>query len=216
MPDPSDSSKVSVPPIDPERLAALRSRAASRLTGIATAQGAASSASDALSVLHALASSPDTAADALALLHELQVHQVELDLQAQELRDSRAALESDLRRYVELYERQPVASFTIDARLVVHELNRTAGSMLGIDRDDALGQALDVFFRPEGARRFRAALASADAGPLRKTCRLTLCPRDGAERPVLASIAVDATPDRYLVNLTDAVDDEQGSNATRT
>jgi hypothetical protein len=36
-------------------------------------------------VLHALASSPQTAADALTLLHELQVHQVELDLQAQEL-----------------------------------------------------------------------------------------------------------------------------------
>jgi hypothetical protein len=93
-----------VPAIEPERLADLRSRAASRLTGLAATKGSTASAADALSVLHALASSPQTAADALTLLHELQVHQVELDLQAQELQESRAELESALRRQIELYD----------------------------------------------------------------------------------------------------------------
>jgi len=83
----------------------LRARAAAQLTGSAGSLGSSVGAANALAVLHTLASSPDTAADALALLHELQVHQIELDMQAQELRESRAELESALRRQI---ERQPL------------------------------------------------------------------------------------------------------------
>lgn len=197
-----------VHPIDPERLAALRGRAASRLTGAAATKGTASSACDALSVLYSLASSPATAPDALALLHELQVHQVELDLQAQELRESRAELEAALRRQIELYECQPVGCLTLDARLVVHGLNQTGARMLGIARDDAYGLSLDAFLGAESARRLRSALSRGDAGARRASCRLTLCPMDAAERPVLASIAADATPGRYLVTLTEEGDGE--------
>lgn len=196
-----------VHPIDSERLAALRGRAASRLTGAAAIKGTASGACDALSVLYSLASSPATAPDALALLHELQVHQVELDLQAQELHESRAELESALRRQIELYECQPVGCLTLDARLVVHGLNQTGARMLGIARDDAYGLSLDAFLGAESARRLRSALSGGDAGPRRTSCRLALCPMDAAERPVLASIAADATPGRYLVTLTDVADD---------
>jgi hypothetical protein len=93
-------------------------------------------------VLHALASSPQTATDALTLLHELQVHQVELDLQAQELHESRAELESTLRRQIELYDHQPVGCFTVDSRCILHELNLTGADMLGVARDAAFGLPL--------------------------------------------------------------------------
>ena len=94
-----------------QQLADLRSRAAHRLSGGkgANSTGSADSpdsqafqATDALAVLHAMASSQDTAGDALALLHELQVHQVEVELQAEELRDSRTELEAALRRQTAL------------------------------------------------------------------------------------------------------------------
>jgi hypothetical protein len=95
---------MSTKPIAPEQLSNLRHRATSRLSAGAGATRAPVSASNALAVLHDLASSPETAADALALLHELQVHQVELDLQADELRESRAGLETALRRQTDLYD----------------------------------------------------------------------------------------------------------------
>ena len=82
MPSPTAPNS---PPID------LRSRAVSMLTAQRVPASRPPSASEALKVLHDLAASPATAADALALLHELQVHQVELDLQAEALRESRAA-----------------------------------------------------------------------------------------------------------------------------
>ncbi|HET9976481.1 MAG TPA: PAS domain-containing protein [Burkholderiaceae bacterium] len=185
----------------PQRLAELRSRAASRLTGAAATKGAPASAGDALTVLHALASSPDTAPDALALLHELQVHQVEVELQAEELHESRAELEAALHRQSELYDFQPFGCFTIDARMVVYELNRTGADMLGIERDEAFGMPLDSFLRADSARRFRAVVASVDAGVPRASCRLELRPRQGPERAVLAGIGKDPAADRYLVSL---------------
>ena len=205
----SDLSDPTVQAIHPERLAELRSRAASRLTGTAATKGAVARAADALTVLHALASSPATALDALTLLHELQVHQVELDMQAQELHESRAELESALRRQIELYDFQPVGCYTIDARLVLQELNQTGADMLGIGRDDAYGLPLDAFFCIESKDRFRSAISAVDAGERRSPCLLKLCPKDGPERPVLASIGADPAAKRYLVNLTNAADEQE-------
>jgi PAS domain-containing protein len=192
-----------------ERLADLRRRAAARLTGTAATKGSTARATDALAVLHALASSPQTAADALALLHELQVHQIELDLQAQELHESRAELESALRRQIELYDFQPVGCFTVDPRLVLHELNLTGADMLGIGRDDAFGLPLDAFFCADSARRFRSVLASMDPGGLHAACRLKLCPKAGPERQVLANIGPDPAANRYLVSLTNVGDEPE-------
>lgn len=182
---------------EPSRFAALRHRATLRL-----ADGAGAQASDALSVLHLLASSPDTAADALALLHELQVHQVELEIQAEELRESREELEAALRRQIELYEFQPVGCFTVDAGLVVLELNRAGAAMLGMERDDACGSSLDSFLSPVGKRSMRELIADAGADP-QVSGSLQWCPRDGPERAVLASVCIDPSAHRYFVTLTD-------------
>src|ERR1700679_1938271 len=88
--------------------AALRARAVVRLTGTEGSHESWMKASAASQVLHDLASSPSTAAAAMALLHELQVHQVEVDLQDEELRRSCAELESTLTRQIQLYDFAPV------------------------------------------------------------------------------------------------------------
>jgi hypothetical protein len=74
---------------------ALRERAQKVLHTPSSSLPKPKDATDAFRVLFELASSPDTAGDALALLHELQVHQVELDMQTEELMHSRAELETD-------------------------------------------------------------------------------------------------------------------------
>lgn len=201
--------------IDPQRLESLRNRAASLLTGPAASKGPAPRAADALAVLHALASSPQTAPDALKLLHELQVHQVELDLQAQELQESRAELESALRRQTELYDHQPVGCYTVDARMVMLELNQTGAELLGIGRDEAYGRPLDACFSADSARRLVEAVVACDAGTRRSAGLLMLSPLGQPLRQVLASVGADpaAHPGtypgerRYLVSLTPTGDD---------
>ena len=167
--------------IEPPRPADLRSRAAARLGGDAAGKGSPAGITDALSALYTLASSPKTASDALALLHELQVHQVELDLQAQELMESRAELESALRRQLDLYDLQPVGCFTIDARLVVQEMNRTGAAMLGVERDEVDGVDLGHHLSTASKRTLAMLVSRALAGEggLSATLRLLRGPEPG-------------------------------------
>ncbi len=184
-----------------ERLAALRSRAAARLAGTAATKGSTARSADALAVLHALASAPETAADALTLLHELQVHQVELDLQAQEMQESRAELEAALRRQIDVYDRQPAGCFTVDARSVVHELNQSGAHLLGIAREAAFGLPLDAFLGNDSAARLRAAMKGLDDGLPAVSCELTLRPKNGPEQRVLARLVAHSAGQWVLLSL---------------
>jgi PAS domain S-box-containing protein len=194
-------------PPEAARLDDLRNRAASRLTGAAATTGSPIRAADALTVLHSLASSPETAPAALTLLHELQVHQVELELQAQELRESRQTLEDALRRQIELYDSHPAGCLTLDHRRVVQDINRAAAEVLGVRREDASGLPFDAFFGLDDARRFGTVVASLEAGSNRASCVLTLTAKDGSERSVLASIGPDPAGRGYLVGIAPLADE---------
>jgi PAS domain-containing protein len=182
-------------PIPHERLADLRRRASTRLTG-APAEAQPFAASDALAVLHDLASSPDTAADALALLHELQVHQVELELQSEELCESRAELESMLQRQIQLYDHLPVGCFTIDRQLAVHELNLRGAALLGVPREEAYGLRLDAFLSSQDAQRLRALFDGTGSAILE------LRPRQGPACHLRADLGADPAADRFFLTLS--------------
>ena len=102
--------------------AELRLRAVQRLSRPGSDEGTRVNALAALGVLHEMALSPSTAADALALMHELQVHQVELDLQEEELRRSRAEVEAALADPATLADRDAVASRGEEHRSLQEEL----------------------------------------------------------------------------------------------
>jgi PAS domain-containing protein len=183
----------------------LRMRATSRLTG-GIATHARASSFDALAVLHRLATSPSTADGALALLHELQVHQVELDMQAEELRESRIELESELRWHVERYDLQPVGCFTLNRDCVVQELNSTGATMLGVERDQGVGQALDRFFVPTGGAALRELLSAPGKGCGGVEATLELVARSRGSRLVRAHACGVPRRELYLVVLTDIAD----------
>jgi PAS domain S-box-containing protein len=185
--------------IEAESEADLRLLALQRLTGKIGSHDARLNASAAFRVLHDLASSPSTSAAALALLHELQVYQVELDLQDEELRRSRAELEATLIRQVQLYDFAPVGCFTIDRSTALRELNLTAASMLGSERDQLLGRTLDSFLAPQSARVLHAMLASVSDGASTQVDALQLSARRGAPRRVHASVNRDPDGQRFLI-----------------
>jgi PAS domain S-box-containing protein len=136
----------------------LRLSALKRLTGQTGSHETRLDSSAAFRALYELATSPSTAPSALALLHELQVYQVELDLQDEELRRSRAELEVALMRQVQLYDFAPVGFFTVDRSTVLRELNLTAAGMLGSERDQLLGRTLDSFLAPQSAHALHTML----------------------------------------------------------
>lgn len=83
--------------------------------------------------------------DQQRLVHELQVHQIELEMQNEELRQSQAALEESRSQYVDLYEFAPVGYLTIDAEGVISRINLRGGALLGTARSEALGRRFVSF-----------------------------------------------------------------------
>jgi PAS domain S-box-containing protein len=100
------------------------------------------------------AAGPDGQPPTERLLHELQVHQIELEMQNRELRDAQGALEESRNRYADLYDFAPVAYCTVDGQGLVEELNLTAATLIGRDRQHAIGRPLTSLVRFEDPRRF--------------------------------------------------------------
>tara|TARA_B110000908_G_C10252473_1_gene452990 strand:+ start:1159 stop:2535 length:1377 start_codon:yes stop_codon:yes gene_type:complete len=90
-----------------------------------------------------------TETDTHRILHELQVHQIELEMQNEELYSSRETIEHLLSKYSDLYDFAPVGYLSIDETCTITNLNLTAASLLGEDRDKLIDHNLPRFFTPD-------------------------------------------------------------------
>lgn len=109
------------------------------------------------------------------LMHELSVHQLELEMQNDELRRIQADLEVSRARYFDLYDMAPVGYVTLSEGGVVIEANLTATCLLGLTREDLVGYPLARFVVADDADNFHRFLAKLTvAGAESTTCELRL------------------------------------------
>jgi len=112
--------------------------------------------------------------------HELQVHQIELELQNEELRRAQAALEESCARYLDLYDFAPVGYATLNEKGVFLEANLTAAVLFGVARGALVGQMLFRFIHKEDQDNYfqcRRQLFNADTP---HGCDLRMQKPDGA------------------------------------
>ena len=116
---------------------------------------------------------------AAELLHELQVHQIELEMQNETLRQAQAALEESRDRFVDLYDFAPVGYLTLDESCLIVEANLTGAALLGVTRKELLRRRFAAFVIPaeqeRWARLFVGALRSSEKAQI----DLALQRRDG-------------------------------------
>ena len=79
------------------------------------------------------------------LIHELQVHQVELETQAEELKRAHLALEESRDKYLGLYEFAPVGYLTLTDTALIAEVNLFGAALLATDRKKLLNARFRKF-----------------------------------------------------------------------
>ncbi len=115
---------------------------------------------------------PATEADTLRLLHELQVHQVELEMQNEELMRARTEAEEAYRKYTDLYDFAPAGYFTLTREGIIHEVNLAGANLLGVERSNLINRHLGLFASVQSRASFTAFFEMLLSGEGRETFEL--------------------------------------------
>jgi PAS domain S-box-containing protein len=119
------------------------------------------------------------AKDAQRLIHELQVHQIELELQNEELERARGELEAGMHSYAELYDFAPVGYLTLGRDGAIRRANLAGGRMLGFERSRLVGGRFERFVADGSRGVFDAFLKKVFENQAKQACEVELQAKDG-------------------------------------
>jgi signal transduction histidine kinase/CheY-like chemotaxis protein len=136
-----------------------------------------------------------TDADRQRLVHELQVHQIELEMQNEELQKARDEMEAGLEKYSDLYDFAPVGYLTLDREGTIREANLTSTSLLGIERSRLLKRRFGLCVSAACLPAFTAFLTRVFASKARESCEVTIL-KEGKPQVELRLEAVVAAAGR--------------------
>ncbi len=97
------------------------------------------------------APSPAPTSELQRLVHELEVHQIELEMQNEQLQQAHSELETYLSQYTDLYDFAPVGYFTLRRDGTILQTNLTGANLLGVERARLVNQPF-VWFVPADSR----------------------------------------------------------------
>src|ERR1022692_294444 len=117
---------------------------------------------------------PQFGHDTQRLFHELQVHQIELELQNEELNQANLAAKAALERFTDLYDFAPVGYFSLDDLGVMVELNMAGAVLLGVERSRLTGRRFQLFVSPRTRPVFQEFLDRIFSGSGRQYCEVEL------------------------------------------
>jgi two-component system, cell cycle sensor histidine kinase and response regulator CckA len=127
------------------------------------------------------------------LVHELQVHEIELEMQNEELQQARDFMEVGVEKYSDLYDFAPIGYLTFDREGTIQEVNLFAVSLLGIDRNQLLKRRFQPYISPPELPVFRAFLDKVFESRIKESCELTLLNRKQLPIPVRLEATLSAT-----------------------
>jgi PAS domain S-box-containing protein len=116
---------------------------------------------------------------AAELLHELQVHQIELEMQNEALRQSQIVLEESRDRYVDLYEFAPVGYLTLSRQGQIASINLTGAALLGEDRGKLIQRRFAHLVAAGEQETWQSLFLKAFQTDEKQHCELSLLRLDG-------------------------------------
>jgi diguanylate cyclase (GGDEF)-like protein/PAS domain S-box-containing protein len=107
-------------------------------------------------------------------VHELLVHQIELEMQNEELRRLQSSLDAERARYFDLFDLAPVGYVTLNTADIILEANLTAANMVGRPREQLVNQPFSRLIHPSDQDVFYLMGKKLREDRTRQTCELRL------------------------------------------
>jgi PAS domain S-box-containing protein len=103
------------------------------------------------------------------LVHELQVHQIELEIQNEELRRVTAELEQSRNQFALLFQQAPIGYLVLNDGGLIHEVNETFCRMVGQDRKQLIGTPFSQCMQGDDRAVFLARYRAFFKSPVEKS-----------------------------------------------
>jgi len=108
------------------------------------------------------------------LLHELQVHQIELEMQNEELHRANEITEKALKKYTMLYDFAPMGYFTLNSKGNICDLNFTGAEVLGERRISLINNQFKLYIAQESLQVFNEFFSKVFEGFSKESCKVKL------------------------------------------
>jgi len=115
------------------------------------------------------------------LVHELQVHQIELEIQKEELVQANVDEGVATQKYIELYDFAPTGYFTLSKEGEIIMLNFKGASMLGKERQRLINNTFGLFVSHNTRPIFNNFLSKAFEGKQEESCEVTISVDDNKQ-----------------------------------
>jgi PAS domain S-box-containing protein len=146
----------------------------------------------------------DTAQD---LIKELQVHQLELEIQNRELRETQQQLVHSRMRYADLYDFSPIGYASLDENGVIEEINITGGKLLGENPHKLVGRSFADFIRAQDVQGFKDHLSRCRSSRKKRNVDLRLIPREAQPTDIQLFTMATRDADRHTLQFRTAMID---------
>jgi PAS domain S-box-containing protein len=153
------------------------------------------------------------------LIQELQIHEVELEMQNEELRRAQLDLETVKAKYFGLFDLAPVGYFTLDEKGLVVDVNLAGAALFGAQERDMIGRAFSRYVSADSQDRYYLCRTNVPENGARQTCELKLHKDNGEEfhgqwiGTALASEQPDSS--RFRVTIIDISERKQAEEKVR-
>jgi len=147
--------------------------------------------------------SPRSEVEILKLIHELEVHQIELELQNEELTAAKNQQQEAAAKYIDLYDYAPTGYFTLSKNGQITKLNYRGAAILGKPRPELLSRHFRTFITEEAKSHFNQFLKEIFENETKQTCETTVA--GNGDSPTWVHITGKITADREHchINATD-------------
>ena len=145
----------------------------------------------------------------LKLIHELKMHQVELELQNEELTLAKEDAELAEKKYAELYDFAPIGYLSLSKAGDIIDLNMSAGRLLGKEDSGLVKSRFGFFISTDMRPYYNYFLKEVFETNLKQTCELKLVTEDDSIKYVLVSGITSYTKEKCLLTLTDITTQKQ-------